>query len=103
MKIKLEWFNCTGLPAWEAGLHQMLQEYTSGHQISQASIRIEENPESRERFHIVGLLRMQGPDVIACGDGETFDEAMLQLGAQIRHGLQNLASRQPVHHLNQAQ
>lgn len=94
MNIKLEWFNCAALPEWEAGLHQMLLEATSGHLISQASIRIEETPGSRDRFHLVGMLRLQGPDVIACGDGETFDDALLHLAAQIRDGLQALPSRQ---------
>lgn len=94
MIIKLEWFNCTALPAREAGLHQMLHEMPGCRQVSETRIRIEETPHNRERFHLVGMLRMRGPDVIAQGDGETFDDAMLMLGASIRTGLRNLPARE---------
>ena len=91
MIIKLDWYNCTALPQWEAQIHQMLEEATQHQSISHASIRVEDTPSSEMRFHLVTLLRMPGPDVIAHGDGHTFEEAMMNMGAKLRRTLRSRA------------
>jgi hypothetical protein len=91
MIIKLDWYNCTALPQWEAQIHHMLEEAAHYKTISHASIRVEDTPGTELRFHLVTLLRMPGPDVIAHGDGHTFEEAMLNMGARLRRTLRSRA------------
>lgn len=101
MIIKLEWFNCTALPQWEAQIHHMLEEAAQQKSISHASIRVEDTPGTEPRYHLVTLLRMPGPDVIVHGDGHTFEDAMLNMGARLRRTLRsralNARHHAPVH------
>jgi hypothetical protein len=88
MIIKLEWFSCNPTQKWEAEIHQMLEEMATLKQISLASVRVEELTQSSQKYHLTTILRMPGPDVLAHGDGFTFEEALKKMADKIRHTLQ---------------
>jgi len=92
MIIKLDWFNCKAVPEWEAQIHYMLEKASAAKQISVASVRVEEVSGSEQQYHLTTMLRMPGPDVIAHGDGPTFDEAMQKMSVKILHHLQTQAA-----------
>ncbi len=92
MIIKLDWFSCNSSPKWDAQIHKMLEEMGALKAISHASVRVEEISEGSPRFHLTTMLRMPGPDVLAHGDGQTFEEAILKMSGKIRHTLQTRVS-----------
>ena len=94
MIIRIDWFNCNALPKWDAKIHKMLEEIVElKPQISHASVRTEEIPDAGQRFHLVTMLRMPGPDIIAHGKGQTFEEAMLKMATKIRRTLTTRTSK----------
>ncbi len=91
MIIKLDWYNCTAHPTWETQIHQLLEEAAHLQPVSHATVRVEEMTGGDMRFHLVTALRMSGPDILAHGDGSTFDEALLEMSAKLRRGLRSSA------------
>jgi hypothetical protein len=79
MIIQIDWFGCEPNSNRELHIHKTLESLNSIKPISRASLRIEETPKSSPAFHLVLILSMPGPDVLAHGIGHTFDEALRKL------------------------
>lgn len=79
MITKLDWFGCSPNAAWETQIHQTLQILAEIKPISRASMRVEEVETSAEPFHLTLMLSMPGPDVLAHGRGNSFQDALQQL------------------------
>jgi hypothetical protein len=91
MIIKLDWFRCSPLKKWETQLHQALEQFAALKPVSQALVRVEENPGSGHRFRISMLLSIPGPDLDVQAQGQTFDETLSKLHATIHRSLSQRA------------
>lgn len=93
MTIQLDWFGCEPHAQKEKKIHHTLEVLHSMKSVTRASVRVEEHPESSPPFHLSIMLSMPGPDVVAHGTGQTFDEALLKLEAAAKKALDTRASK----------
>lgn len=93
MIIQLDWFGCEPNSNRELHIHKTLETLNSIKPISRASLRVEEQAKSSPAFHLVLILSMPGPDVLAHGIGHTFDEALRRLEEAAHKTLESRARK----------
>ncbi|WP_461786046.1 hypothetical protein [Prosthecobacter sp.] len=87
MIIQLDWFGCHPRLKWETQIHQTLEQFAALKPISRASVRVEQQSEQAPRYQLSMMLSIPGPDVLGRSSGHTFEEALLELRANLRKTL----------------
>ncbi|MCX6851562.1 MAG: hypothetical protein NTY98_21890 [Verrucomicrobia bacterium] len=91
MIIKIDWFGCSPNASWEKQIHQVLQALSEIKAIARARLRVEEEADSTDSFHLTLMLSMPGPDVLAHGRGNSFQSALDQINSQAHKKLSVIA------------
>lgn len=87
MTIQLDWFGCDPRPAWENGIHKILEDLQRLKRISHASVRVNRSRDSSPPFGLSIFLAIPGPDLETTGSGQTFEEALLKASNAAKRSL----------------
>jgi hypothetical protein len=93
MIIKIDWFGYSPNASWENQIHQILQALSEIKPISRARLRVEEEDESTDPFHLTLMLSMPGPDVLVHSRGHSFQSALEQINSKAHIKLSEFAPK----------
>jgi len=87
MITHIQYFGCDARPEWEEKLQALFLEARQHKAVSDATALVEEPVNAPYRYRITVTLKIPGPDIQLRGDGYTFDEALIEVRANLRHTL----------------
>lgn len=85
MITHIQYFGCDGRPEWEEKLQNLFLEARQHRPVAEATARVEEPQNATYRYRIHVNLKIPGASMALTGDGYTFNEALMEATAMLRH------------------